>query len=174
VRCGHSDMPRSARGHADVRTWRAKVIHHGRVNDREDMDGIGQSLSDLEAGLIEIAHIHREELGPGIVAVEIDPRNPKALPMTWTFLGQEIVVQAGRHGGRWELARTPEDVAFMKRLVRSIVAGRVRETFGPKRSCVEVTMEDGSIVSETGYANAVPVPGWKRRGRTVAYGEYAG
>jgi hypothetical protein len=62
----------------------------------------------------------------------------------------------------------------MERVIRSIVAGRVRETLGPKRSRIEVTFEDGTTVTETGYESWLPRPGWKRRAEIVEYQSYRG
>jgi hypothetical protein len=95
--------------------------------------------------------------------------------MSWLLLGEyEVILEAGvGPGGRWELPRTPEGVAYLRQLVEAIVAGRVVETFGPRRSCVTVTMADGTQVSETGYIGWWPAPGWKRRGHTVEYAAYA-
>lgn len=149
------------------------VIHHGPMVDDSHWDCAAE-MANLEAELAGIADVDRKTPMPGCVRVEVSPRNPASLPITWTLLGEEIIVESGRHGGRWELARTPDDVAFMRGLVRSIAAGRVRETFGPKRSRVEVTLEDGTTVSETGYASLLPRPGWRRGGHTVVYESYAG
>lgn len=152
---------------------RCAMIHHWRVPE-EPQDEIAAVLAGLEAELASIADVERKTLSPGMVRVEVSPRNPGALPITWTFVGDEIIVEAGRHGGRWEFGRTQSDVGFMTSLVQSVVAGRVRETFGPKRSRVEVTLEDGTTVMETGYVSVVPRPGWRRRGQTVVYESYTG
>jgi len=139
----------------------------------EDVDEVDAASLALETELSPVADVDRETLENGIVVVEVTPRNPDALAVTWIHLGSEIVFQAGRHGGRWELARTSEDVAFMRRLVQGIVAGRVRETFGPRRSQVQVTLSDGTTVTETGQMGCLPIPGWKRRGSTVEYAAHA-
>lgn len=94
--------------------------------------------------------------------------------MSWLLMGDdEVILEAGAGtGGRWELPATSEGVRVMRRLVEGIVAGRVVETFGPKRSCVTVTLDDGGTMSETGYSGWLPSPGWKRRGPTVEYAAY--
>ena len=149
------------------------LIHHWQVPD-EAQDDLGQVLSDLEEVLAKIADVDRDTDETGMVIVKVTPRNPEALPITWICQGSEITLQAGRYGGMWELSRADDDIAFMQRVIRSITAGRVRETFGPKRSRVDVTLEDGTTVAETGYESWLPRPGWRRRGRTVAYKSYTG
>ena len=106
--------------------------------------------------------------------MHFDPRNAEALPMTWLVLDDhEVILEAGTgSGGRWELPWTALGVALLRELVEGIVAGRVVETFGPKRSSVTVTLKDGTKVSETGYMGWRPSPGWKRRGPTVEYAAY--
>jgi hypothetical protein len=146
----------------------------GKMADAE-LDEVSRALANLEAKLGEVAAVGRKTLEYGIVAVDVKPRNPQALAMTWLVMKDEIVFQAGRHGGRWELAKTLKDVAWMERVADAVVSGHVCETFGPKRSRVEVTMEDGTTETETGYSTGsglLPVPGWRRRGRTVKYASY--
>ena len=73
------------------------------------------------------------------------------------------------------MKRTASDVAFLVGLVESIAAGRIRETLGPGRSVVEITLADGQTIRETGYGQGAfirPRPGWKRRGRVVQYEAY--
>lgn len=140
----------------------------------ESQDHIEAALADIESGLGAIAEITREAQAPGCVTLSVAPRNPNARPIWLCFIGDEIIIEAGSHGGRWELQRTREDVAFLGDLVESITAGRVRETFGPKRSRVEVTLSDGTTVAETGYTSVIPRPGWRRRGTTVDYESYTG
>ena len=124
----------------------------------ESQEQIAAALADIEAGLGAIAEITREAKAPGYVTLSVAPRNPKARPIWLCFIGDEIVIEAGSPGGRWELRRTREDVAFLGDLIGSITAGRVREIVGPKRSRVEVTLADGTTVAETGYASVIPRP----------------
>jgi hypothetical protein len=140
-----------------------------------EMGEVSRVLANLEAKLSDVAAVSRKTLEHGIVTVDEKPRNPHALGMTWLVMKDEIVFQAGHHGGRWELAKTLEDVAWMDRAADAVMSGHVRETFGPKRSRVEVAMEDGTTETETGYSTGsglLPVPGWRRWGRTVKYGSY--
>ncbi|MBC7597300.1 MAG: hypothetical protein H7288_25835 [Kineosporiaceae bacterium] len=108
--------------------------------------------------------------------VDVIPRTDSALPVGWIELGSELILQAGHHGGRWELKRELEQMDFLEDVVRSVIDGRVTEVFAPGRSRVEVTLRDGSVVAEAGYATlrgCLPLPGWVRRGRRVHYAPYA-
>jgi hypothetical protein len=165
-------MPLSARGHADermvVQAWR----HDVRVPDRETDIHLSRMLADMEHALENCAEVTRETQIPGFVTISVVPRNPNARAIWLSYMGDQIILEAGEHGGRWELERTPEDVALLVDVVESIAAGRVRETVGPRRSMVEVTLADGRTIRETGYDSLRPRPGWKRRGRLVQYEAY--
>ncbi|MBD1270910.1 hypothetical protein IDH50_11760 [Aeromicrobium tamlense] len=113
--------------------------------------------------------------------VDVAPIAPGALGFHWIEFWSDsdaveaLQVQAGRHGGRWELGAAVEDVEFIWELARAVVAGHVVETFGPGRSRADVTLLSGEFVSETGYDTGrgwLPDPGWLRRGRRVAYSAY--
>jgi hypothetical protein len=140
-----------------------------------EIDEVTRAVANLAEKFTEVADVRRETLEHGIVAVNVKPRNPQALGMTWLVMKDEIVFQAGHHGGRWELARTPEDIAWMECVADAVASGHVWETFGPKRSRVQVAMKDGTTETDTGYsagAGLLPVPGWRRRGRSVKYASY--
>lgn len=112
---------------------------------------------------------------PSIRSVLLRPHNPAALAVALTC-EQWVVVEVGRVGGRWELGYEDADVEQAKRLLDAAVAGRVAETFALGRSRVVVTLADGSTETETGYqgclTSLVPLPGWKRWGRTTQYEPY--
>ncbi|OIH92424.1 hypothetical protein [Curtobacterium sp. MCBA15_001] len=112
---------------------------------------------------------------PSTRSVLVRPHNPAALAVDLTC-EQWIVVEVGRVGGRWELGYEDADVAQAKRLLDAAVAGRVAETFALGRSRVVVTLTDGSTETETGYqgclTSLVPLPGWKKWGRTTQYEPY--
>ncbi|HSX67608.1 hypothetical protein [Nocardioides sp.] len=131
-----------------------------RLRDLEDE---ARTLADVEVETYE---------GTTISTVHVDPRSPAARSMSWTDLGDELILEVGTHGGRWELELNEGAIAFLEDVVRSVMAGRVRETFGRGRSRVEVTLADGSSAVETGYVSWLPTPGWKKRGRVVQYGPY--
>jgi hypothetical protein len=109
---------------------------------------------------------------------ELRPTNPRSAPVQWLAFGDEIVLQAGQlnRGGRWELERTPEDVAFVEAVVRATIAGRVVETSALARSRVDVTLEDGRVVRETGYEGCLlgllPLPLWRQWGKVSRYEPY--
>lgn len=141
---------------------------------------------EVQARLDALAHDLTEELAgyatvgrrgsSGRKLVDVEPVASAALGFTWTeFLQQPegaLQVEAGHHGGRWELAATLDDVKFIEDVSRAVIAGRVVETFGPGRSRVDVTLLSGEVVSETGYVTprgCLPLPGWVRRGRSVTY-----
>jgi hypothetical protein len=104
------------------------------------------------------------------------PANPRSLAFSWIWMG-DVVFQAGRHGGRWELEPTAADLQFLDDVVAAVVAGRVVETFGAKRSAVAFTLADGNVAREVGYevglAALIPLPGWRRWGRRIQYEPYA-
>ncbi|BCJ50639.1 hypothetical protein Asp14428_21140 [Actinoplanes sp. NBRC 14428] len=105
------------------------------------------------------------------LTVRVTPRRAGALPIVWSELGDGIVLEAGTLGGRWESV----DLAFLRDVVGSVVAGRVTEVFAYRRSRVTVTMPDGSAESETGYdglAACLPIPLWPRWSRTTRYLPY--
>ena len=134
----------------------------------------------LSAELVDVVTVERTEVrsisGTGW---DLEPVNPRSAPVSWLLFGDEILLQVGRlnRGGRWELDRSLEDVEFVERVVRAAIAGRVTETSALARSRVEVTLEDGHVVHETGYegclAVLVPLPGWRRWGRGTTYEPYA-
>jgi hypothetical protein len=110
--------------------------------------------------------------------ITLVPRNERALAVTWFDTGDELQVETlGGEGGRWELPRDDANAAFVEDIVRAVVAGRVTEVVGEKRSAVTVTFADGMTDTETGYgfnSGCLPMFGWKRRGRVVRYEPYRG
>lgn len=126
----------------------------------------------------EVLEVNVTELGvdPLIVGATLQPTAPGALTVSLCELvgDGDFILQAGHEGGSWELSGDPVDVAFARAVIQAVADGRVVEVFGPDRSRVEVTMADGSVAGQTGYGPAglrgcLPVPGWKRAGRRVAY-----
>ena len=150
-----------------------------RQNRRMVTDAVGARLAALIAELIDElgtrASVSVLEESQGPRQVELVPRTGSALSVGWIELGSEVILEAGHHGGRWELARELEDMDFLEDVVRSVVDGRVAEVFAFGRSRVEVTFRDGEVVAETGYEaprGCLPLPGWTRRGRRVQYAPY--
>lgn len=112
---------------------------------------------------------------PSIRSAYIRPHNAAALPMD-VSCEQWIVIELGRIGGRWELGYDSGDLACAKELLGAAVAGRVTETAALGRSKVDVTLTDGTHVTETGYDGCltilIPLPGWTTWGRTTQYEPY--
>ncbi|WP_336027125.1 hypothetical protein [Geodermatophilus sp. FMUSA9-8] len=146
-------------------------------------DGVAPRLTALAdrlaTDLAGRATVETAEL-PGVSGTSwtLRPLDPRSTPVQWLLLADEVLLWVGRlgRGGRFELDRTAEDVGFLERVVRAAVAGRVREVSAPARSRVEVILEDGQVVGETGYAGCLPgllpLPGWRRWGREVRYAPY--
>lgn len=143
-----------------------------RMPDRGSDTALSRALQELQEALQTCAEVTRETHAPGQVTLWVEPRNQRARSIWLSCMEDEVIVEAGERGGRWELSGSPGDVAFLVDLVHSVMAGRIRETVGPRRSMVEVTLADGSTVRETGYASLVPRPGWKRRATVVQYEAY--
>jgi hypothetical protein len=153
-------------------------------------DGSPQPADEVVAVLTDFADRLRAEL-VGVATVkgiafpdnngigwDLQPMNPRCSPVSWILFGDDILLQAGKlyRGGRWELDRSVEDFNFVERVVRAAIAGRITETSALARSRVEVTLEDGHVVHETGYEGClalVPLPGWRRWGRGAHYEPYA-
>lgn len=132
--------------------------------------------NSLKQRLGDAVTIHRDRSSDGYVeSTHLDPRREDACPTSWAELGaSELVLQVGE-GGRWELTRDLEAVELIERIVTAVTEGRVTEVFGPSRSQVTVTLEDGTSKNSTGYQGLpglVPSPGWRHRGRSVAYEPY--
>ncbi len=110
--------------------------------------------------------------------ITLIPRNERALAVTWFDTGDELQVETlGGEGGRWELPRDDASAEFLEGVVRAVVAGRVTEVFGEKRSAVTVRFADGTTDTATVYgvgSGCLPMFGWKRRGPVVRYEPYDG
>lgn len=107
--------------------------------------------------------------------VSVRPAREGACGVSWIELSGEVILQVS-DGGRWELLRTTEDLELLERIVEGVVAGRVVEVLAPARSSVTVTLDDGSTQSSgvrQGLVGCLPLPGWRRWGRTVHYLPYA-
>ncbi|MEU4391002.1 hypothetical protein [Kribbella sp. NPDC023855] len=138
-------------------------------------------LDELRGELGDAVSIEVEDRD-GWRGVDLSPKREDALGVYWTdfyLLGDgspgALQVEAGHQGGRWEFGRDEDDLLLLIDLVRSVVAGRVVEVFGPARSRVEVTLSDGTKQVEIGAlapVGCLPVPGWMRLGRRVHYAPY--
>jgi len=120
-----------------------------------------------------IATQHHE--AEDIKVVRLEPTRESSCPLSWSELDDtELVLQVSA-GGRWELERTSDSVVFIEQVVMSVVAGRVEEVFGPGRSRIVVTFDDGTHENSTGGrapTGCLPAPFWPRWGRRVRYEPY--
>jgi len=157
------------------------VVHTLRHGVRAALDEIEQRLAELEMRvrdeLADCAQIERSSFGEGRISmVSIRPLNPGALGVSWMEMHQEIILTAGHEGGRWELGWSQRDMDLVQDVVWSVVAGRAREVFAPKRSHVQITLASGKVEGETGRDGCLtmvaPIPGWRRFGRKVQYSPY--
>ena len=155
----------------------------GGPRDDEPGDDVTAALAALvdrlRTELAGSATVERTDVPGGLLRVwDVRPDHPRALPVSWIELGeQQIVLQAGTNGGRWELDRSLDDVRFLADVVDAAVAGRVLETSALARSTVVVTSADGQVWRQTGYvgclAPLLPLPGWRRWGTVTRYRPYA-
>lgn len=121
---------------------------------------------------VAVTEIGRADSG---LTVRVTPHRAGARSIEWIDFTDEIIVQVGEIGGRWELEADAEDLAFLDDLVTSVVAGRVWEVFAYRRSRVTVRLRDGSAVTETGYDGlgaCLPLPWWPRWSRRTRYSSY--
>lgn len=149
----------------------------------QPQDEVGALLAELvdrlREELVDAASVTRTEFRDGDgIGWDLQPVNPRSAPVSWILFGDEILLQTGKlyRGGRWELDRSLEDAHFVERVVRAAIAGTVTEISALARSRVEVTVEGGRVVHETGYegcwAVLVPLPGWRRWGRVAHHEPY--
>lgn len=132
--------------------------------------------AELERSLGDVASVERSTGVLGHAEVRMTPARPDALGVIWLEGVDEVIVETlSGPGGRWELGTANEDIELVEGIVRSIIAGRVSEVFGPGRSRVTVTLADGTSHSELGLtapAGCLPLPFWTRWGRRVHYTPY--
>ncbi|HWH01064.1 MAG TPA: hypothetical protein VNV66_17525 [Pilimelia sp.] len=111
----------------------------------------------------------------GGISVTVTPTNPRARAFGWADFSDELVMQVGDYGGRWQLEAAAGDVALLEDIARSVIAGRVREVLAPGRSAVSVRLADGSVQTETGSeapVGCIPMPFWRCWSRSVQYTPY--
>jgi len=140
------------------------------VNDglRPELAQAVRSLRDDFPTFVEVS-----EGSP--TTVWVTPRD-EASPMYLIVLDYEFVFGVGRGGCRWELALTQDDLGFFRRVWEAVISGEVVEVFGPARSRVSVSLQDGTT-AQTSQADVprgcLPVPLWTRnKKRTVYYEPY--
>lgn len=126
----------------------------------------------------ESATVTRDDPGADVrwtlLTLSVEPHRRGCRRFDAVQLGDELVVQVGEIGGRWELTADADGLDFAVRLLDACVAGRVHERMAPGRSAVTVLLEGGETFTETGHEppHFYPIPGWRRLGRRVAYEPY--
>lgn len=120
------------------------------------------------------ALLERTSYAGGLNMLSVSPLNPKARRLN--VIGQQwLQVEAGEHGGCWELSYTADDIELARQIIEAVIHGRVVELVFLRRSEVRVELSNGQQVSQTGYGTGLgwlPIPGWRRRARTVIYEPY--
>ncbi|MDG4763168.1 hypothetical protein O7632_03450 [Solwaraspora sp. WMMD406] len=113
--------------------------------DAQSSDAIGSRALAvaLAVELSDCARVLVDHAGTGTL-IDIVPCRAGTRSVSWADFGDEVIVQVGTYGGRWELGGGEQDLAFLEDLVRSVVAGRVVEVFGVRRSRVVVVLTDGT------------------------------
>ncbi|MBQ1072616.1 hypothetical protein KBX06_05455 [Micromonospora sp. C31] len=153
------------------------MTEHG--HDEPDTDQLPRTptlkfAKQLARELVGVATVEIDGIQGG-TSVDVTPRNPHARAFGWMDFSQQLILQVGGYGGRWELDAGPEDVALLEGIARSVIAGRVREVFAPGRSAISVTLADGAVETEIGGeapAGCLPLPFWRRWSRSVQYAPY--
>lgn len=92
----------------DVQAWR----HDLRVPDRETDIHLSRGLADMEQALENCADVTRETQIPGFVTIAVAPRNPNARAIWLAYAGDEIILQAGEHGGAGNWSAHPRTLRF--------------------------------------------------------------
>ena len=133
--------------------------------------------ASLRLRLADRADVDRSQLNDHIAVITLLPHRHTALTVEWLDIaGNQLQINAGYIGGVWELDREHSDVDFLESIIEAVIAGRVVETFGHRRSRVEVTLADGRVEQETGTSGClnalIPRLGWTHRGRQVTYDAY--
>lgn len=140
----------------------------------DNLNGLAQFASDLEAMLGESAEVLRHEDELTRVHVQVLPRHREALPVRWLEMGDEVILETGSGpGGRWELGTTDEEIRFLARVPsqggrRWPRAGGLRGRSVPRHS--RAGRWNGS--DRDGYTGCLPKPFWPKRGLVKQYAPY--
>lgn len=133
----------------------------------------------IELLVEEIAAATGATIDRGVVAdipyLSLEPRNDRAASL-WIGFDYFLLVQAGHIGGSWELGYGEEDARLAEQIIGAVADGRASEVHALWRSRFEVVLDDGEVMTETGYdgclAVLLPLPYWTRWGRRVYYEAY--
>lgn len=148
------------------------------MDPSDDRAQILQAVDSLEEYVRELAgqtaSYERTSYSGGLSILSVTPHNAKARPLT--VVGQQwLQVEAGDHGGCWELDYTAEGIEQARQLIEAVIAGQIVELILLARSEVRVTLASGQQVSQTGYGSGLgwlPLPGWRSRARVIDYEPY--
>jgi hypothetical protein len=150
--------------------------------DRPPMDDVvAHSLSRLSDSIEQqlgdaVVITHESVPNASVEITRISPRKPGGCPAWWIEMGASGLDLGVGQGGRWELRRDKEAVDRIERVTAAVVKGNVVEVFGPNRSQVTVSLDDGSQLRSRelrGLLAILPAPGWTKWGRKVPYAAYA-
>lgn len=161
---------------AGTRTGIRAVLARGPGQHAALAERTVDSLEEYVRNLVGAsASLQRSSYNEGRISIlTVAPLNPKARRLA--VIGQQwLQIEAGEHGGRWELDYTDEDVERARDIIEAVTRGRVVELMSLGRSEVSVTLATGEHVTETGYSSGLgwlPIPGWRARARTVSYEPY--
>jgi hypothetical protein len=127
-------------------------------------DSIHQQLGDAVV-------ITRESVSNASVQItRISPKRPGGCPAWWIEMGTSGLDLGVGQGRRWELRRDQEAVDRIERVTAAVVKGNVVDVFGPNRSQVTVSLDDGSQLRSRelrGLLAILPAPGRSGAGRCL-------
>lgn len=102
-------------------------------------------IDHLTSQLGDSAVVSRKFPTPKITVTSIEPTNHLACPVSIAELGDKEWVLSVSRGGRWEAARTLENLVLIESLVTAAIEGHVSETIRPGGARVAVTTGDGKL-----------------------------
>jgi len=137
-------------------------------------DEVGRALKALTARIArtfgDAVAIATDRPASGIVVTTMEPARPGACRIGWIETTDELIVDAGQHGGRWERFRDTDAVEFIDRLIEAVAAGRVTERFRGRSARLSASLRDGKTARSSVSGSSVPNrPFWRREGRDVQY-----
>lgn len=138
---------------------------------------------DVAAALRELAQRYGQRLGSAArvdqvygqgVRVRLRPTRPGAVEVGWSDSGQGPEIAIGGYGWR-RVAGRPLDAGSIRAICDCVVAGQGGQRTAPGRVLIVLTPPGGPpirLVARTGWAGAVPLPGWTRYARRTPYAAY--
>lgn len=115
--------------------------------DRPPPDEVRDELDELTQSLVrrfgDGVSVDVSETA-GFRMTSVTPASATACPVSWTDTGVELIVAAGKQGGRWELPRDIASVGLIKRIVDAVTSGRAEERIRGRSARLTVYLADGS------------------------------